>query len=172
MTHEGLPGNILQSAWATRAAAPTSVRAAMPSGLFVEGWAVYAEELMARSGFMVDAENRQSFRIVQLKMQLRTILNAIIDIGVHSRGMTEPQARRLLSTRGLQEDGEVAAKWRRSQLSYGQLSTYYLGYRGVADLVRDLGEQHKNWGQRQVHDAVLAHGSISPLRLRALTGLE
>lgn len=172
MTHEGLPGHLLQSAWANRAAAPTSVRAAMPSELFVEGWAVYAEELMARSGFMVDADHRQSFRVVQLKMQLRTILNTILDVGVHSQGMTEPQARRLLSHRGLQEEGEVSAKWRRAQLTYGQLSTYYLGYRGVADLVRDLGARHRSWGQRQVHDAVLAHGSISPLHLRALSGLE
>lgn len=172
MAHEGLPGHLLQSAWANRALAPTSVRAAMPNELFVEGWAVYAEELMARSGFMVDAEHRQSFRIVQLKMQLRTILNTILDVGVHSQGMTEPEARRLLSTRGLQEDGEISAKWRRARLTYGQLSTYYLGYRGVADLVRDLGVRHGSWDQRQVHDTVLAHGSVSPLHLRALTGLE
>jgi uncharacterized protein (DUF885 family) len=172
MVHEGLPGHLLQSAWASRAEAPTSVRAVMPSELFIEGWAVYAEEMMANSGYAVDSQRRQSFRIAQLKMQLRTILNAIIDVGVHAQGMTEPEARRLLSTRGFQQEGEVAGKWRRAQLTYGQLSTYYLGYRGVADLVRDLSEQHKGWGLRQVHDSVLAHGSVSPQNLRGLTGLE
>ena len=53
IVHEGIPGHLLQQTMARRATPPTKVRAAMPSGLFVEGWAVYAEELMARSGFVV-----------------------------------------------------------------------------------------------------------------------
>jgi uncharacterized protein (DUF885 family) len=172
MVHEGVPGHVLQQAYARRAPAPTAVRAAQPSALFIEGWAVYAEEMMAHRGFIVTGEQRPSLRIQQLKMQLRTIINTILDIRVHTRGMTEAEARRLMATRGFQEDGEIAGKWRRAQLTFGQLPTYYLGYLGVAGVVNDLDEHQGNWSLRQVHDAVLSHGSVPPSVLRMLVGLE
>ncbi len=172
MVHEGIPGHLLQTTMARRAPAPTSVRAALPSPLFSEGWAVYAEEMMARNGFVVDHRQRASFRISQLKMQARTILNTIIEIELHTTGLSQSDASRLLSSRGYQESGELAGKWRRAQLTYGQLPTYYLGYRAVAEIVRDLGAERAGWSQKQVHDAVLSHGSVSPRWLRPLIGLE
>ncbi|MCB0919680.1 MAG: DUF885 domain-containing protein [Actinobacteria bacterium] len=171
IVHEGIPGHLLQQTMARRATPPTKVRAAMPSGLFVEGWAVYAEELMARSGFVVSPEERASLRIQQLKMQLRTILNTLLDIGVHYDMMSEAEARRLLVTRGFQQEGEVVGKWRRAQLTYGQLGTYYLGYKSVAALVDELKENNPGWRQRRIHDTVLSQGSVSPQHLRGLVGL-
>lgn len=172
MVHEGLPGHALQLAVARDAPAPTDVRAAMPSGLFIEGWAVYAEELMAHRGFAANPDSRGEFHLQQLKMQLRSILNTILDIRVHTRGMTEAEARRLMATKGFQEDGEIAGKWDRARLTCGQLPTYYLGYRQVADIVDDLAERHSGWSVRQVHDAVLSHGSVPPDILRSLLGLD
>jgi uncharacterized protein (DUF885 family) len=172
MVHEGLPGHLLQTTMARRAPSPTSVRACLPSGLFMQGWAVYAEELMARSGFVVDQDQRGSFRIAQLKMQARTILNTIVEVELHTNRLTESDATRLLASRGYQEPGELAGKWRRAQLTYGQLPTYHLGYRAVAEIVQDLGNERGTWSQKQVHDTVLSHGSVSPQWLRPLLGLE
>ena len=45
--HEAMPGHFLQLAHARRYRGSTRVRALTGSGPFVEGWAVYAEELMA-----------------------------------------------------------------------------------------------------------------------------
>jgi len=50
------------------------VRAVVFSGTFVEGWATYAEQLMADAGY-----GGPEVRMQQLKMRLRMILNAIID---------------------------------------------------------------------------------------------
>ncbi len=172
MVHEAVPGHALQLARARTALAPTNVRAAMPSGLFIEGWAVYAEEMMAHRGFVVSDRQRGSLRLQQLKMQLRVILNTILDIRVHTRGMTEAETRRLLATKGFQEDGEIAGKWDRARLTTGQLAMYYLGYQGVASVVNDLDERHREWDIQQVHDAVLSHGSVSPHVLRSLVGLD
>lgn len=172
MVHEGVPGHALQLARAHDAPAPTAVRAAMPSGLFIEGWAMYCEDMMVRAGFAVPDEPRPTARLMQLKMRLRAILNTILDIRVHTRGMTEAEATRLLATKGYQEDGEIVGKWRRAQLTVGQLSTYYVGHHGVAQVVGDLAARHRDWDPRTVHDTVLSHGSVPPVVLRGLVGLE
>jgi uncharacterized protein (DUF885 family) len=52
------------------------------------------------------------------------------------------------------------------------LSTYYVGYRAVAQVIDDLDAQHRDWDLRAVHDAVLSHGSVPPHTLRSLVGLE
>src|SRR3712207_2384321 len=48
--HEALPGHALQLARSARYEGATRVRAAFPSGSFAEGWAVYAEEVVAAAG--------------------------------------------------------------------------------------------------------------------------
>ena len=58
------------------------MRAAFWSGSFVEGWAVYAEELMAEHGYPGEG-NPDAVRMQQLKMQLRMIINTILDVRVH-----------------------------------------------------------------------------------------
>ncbi|NUR57631.1 MAG: DUF885 domain-containing protein [Catenulispora sp.] len=167
MVHEAMPGHLLQLQHSQRFTAPTTVRAAMWSGSFVEGWAVYAEELMARHGYPGDADPA-AVRLQQLKMQLRMIINTILDGRVHGHGMTEQEAMALMMERGFQEEGEAAGKWRRALLSSAQLSTYYVGYTEVADLVRDLRAKHADWPERQLHDAVLGHGSPAVRYLREL----
>ena len=49
--HEAMPGHALQFMHANRHRGGTPVRAVWASGSFVEGWAVYAEELLARHGY-------------------------------------------------------------------------------------------------------------------------
>ncbi|NUP50725.1 MAG: DUF885 domain-containing protein [Catenulispora sp.] len=167
MVHEAMPGHLLQLQHSQRFQAPTTVRAAMWSGSFVEGWAVYAEEAMVRHGYP-GYGNPAGVRMQQLKMQLRMIINTILDGRVHGHGMTEDEAMTLMMERGFQEEGEAAGKWRRALLSSAQLSTYYVGYTEVADLVRDLRAAHPDWPEKRVHDMVLAHGSPAVRYLREL----
>jgi uncharacterized protein (DUF885 family) len=167
MVHEAMPGHLLQLQHSRRQQAPTPVRAALWSGSFVEGWAVYAEELMARYQYPGDGDPR-AVRMQQLKMQLRMIINTVLDGRVHCHGMTEDEAMALMTGRGYQEDGEAAGKWRRALLSSSQLSTYYVGYVEVSDLVRDLRADHPEWSERELHDAVLGHGSPAARYLREL----
>jgi uncharacterized protein (DUF885 family) len=161
MVHEAMPGHYLQLQHSRRFAGATRIRAALRSGSFIEGWAVYAEELMARHGYPGEGDPR-TLRLQQLKMQLRTTINAILDARVHTRGMTEAEAMALMTGRGFQEEGEAAGKWRRALLTSAQLSTYYVGYTEVSDLAADLAAAGHE--ERAVHDRMLAHGS-PPIRL-------
>jgi hypothetical protein len=158
--HEAMPGHFLQLAHARRYRGSTRARSLGFSGPFVEGWAVYAEELMARYGF-----GGVPVRLQQLKMQLRMSINAIIDQGVHCDGMTESEAMELMTGRGFQEEGEAAGKWRRALLTSTQLSTYFVGYTEVAGIAaaRPAGTTEQAW-----HDTMLAHGSPPPRHLRTL----
>ncbi len=171
--HEAMPGHVLQLDHSRRLQAPTAVRATFWSGPFVEGWAVYAEALMVDEGYDAGLGERAALaiRLQQLKMQLRMTINAILDVRVHTRGMTEAEGMRLMSVRGHQEEGEAVGKWRRSLLTSTQLSTYYVGYIAVNDLVRDLRASQPSRSLRQIHDAMLAHGSPPTRHLRTLLGL-
>jgi hypothetical protein len=161
--HEAMPGHFLQIAHSRRFRAATRVRSLGWSGPFVEGWAVYAEELMAGYGF-----GGLPVRVQQLKMQLRMSLNAIIDQLTHCEDMTEAEAMELMTGRGFQEEGEAAGKWRRALLTSTQLSTYFVGYTEMASIAaaRPFGATPKAW-----HDAMLAHGSPPPRHLRTLLGV-
>jgi uncharacterized protein (DUF885 family) len=162
--HEAMPGHALQLAHAAAFRGTTRVRSAFGSGPFVEGWAVYTEAVMAAAG-------DPALRMQQLKMQLRSTINAILDVRVHARGMTETEAMSLMLNRGHMEEGEAAGKWRRALLTSAQLATYYVGYHEVRRIVRDLKEQHPGDSDRVVHDAVLSHGSPPPRHLRTLLAL-
>jgi len=168
MVHEAMPGHYLQLQHAARfTGSDTAIRAAFWSGSFVEGWAVYAEEVMAGHEYPGDGDPR-TFRMQQLKMQLRMTINAILDASVHAHGMTEAEAMALMLDRGFQEEGEAAGKWRRAQLTSAQLSTYYVGYTEVADLARDLRAAQPGLAELRLHDTMLAHGSPPARLLRSL----
>jgi uncharacterized protein (DUF885 family) len=169
--HEAMPGHVQQLAHNSRYASDVNVRKALWSGSFVEGWAVYAEEVMADAGYRSDEGLADAARMQQLKMQLRMTINAILDARVHARGMTEQEAMALMMERGHQEEGEAAGKWRRVLLTSAQLSTYYVGYVEVADLARDLAAARPGATMRERHDEMLSHGSPAARHLRTLLAL-
>jgi uncharacterized protein (DUF885 family) len=165
--HEAMPGHYLQIAHSNEFEAPTLVRAVFWSGPFVEGWAMYAEEIMAEHGF-----GGPEVKMQQLKMRLRAVINAILDQKIHAAGMTEQEAMDLMMNEGFQELGEAAGKWRRALLTSTQLSTYFVGYSEIADLRRAYERQHgpiTDW--RAFHDRVLSFGSPSPRYVRESLGL-
>ena len=170
MVHEAMPGHYVQLQHSRRfTGSATAIRAALRSGSFVEGWAVYAELVMAERGYPGEGDPR-AVRMQQLKMQLRMIINAILDARVHGQGMTEAEAMALMTGRGYQEEGEAAGKWRRALLTSAQLSTYYVGYSEVADLAGELRAARPGQPDQAIHDRMLAHGSPPVRLLRPLTG--
>jgi hypothetical protein len=171
--HEAMPGHVLQLAHAAGLQTPTRVRRFGFSGVFVEGWAVYAEELMLDRGYSPPdtGKSAAAIRLQQLKMQARMAINTILDIRVHSMEMTEDEALRLMTFRGFQEEGEAVGKWRRALLTAGQLPTYFVGYKAVKSISDDLRVLHPDWSDRHIHDLMLSHGSPAPRHLRSLIGL-
>jgi uncharacterized protein (DUF885 family) len=169
-----MPGHALQLMHSNRHRASTPIRQIWPSGTFIEGWAVYAEELMADHGYRSDvsAQAGAALRLQQLKMQLRMTINAILDISFHCGDLDEAGALELMRRRGFQEQGEADGKWRRVQLTATQLCTYFVGYVETSQIARDLRHSRPDWSERKSHDAMLAHGSPPPRHLRTLLDLS
>jgi hypothetical protein len=160
--HEAMPGHFLQLAHSRRYRGSTRTRALCSSGPFAEGWATYAEEMMADAGY-----GGLPVRLQQLKMALRMSINALLDQHVHCDGMTEAEAMALMVDRGFQEEGEAAGKWRRAQLSSTQLSTYFVGY---AELKTIVSARPPEVTARDWHDRMLSYGTLPPRHLRTLMG--
>jgi uncharacterized protein (DUF885 family) len=154
--HEAMPGHMVQLAHARRFRGSTLVRQVLWNGPFVEGWAVHAERIMAESGL-----GGLAVRLQQLKMQLRTAINAILDVSVQAGDLDEDGALELMMTRGYQEESEARGKWRRACLTSAQLSTYFVGYSELGDLFAALGN-------RLDYDEILAHGCPPPSLLAGL----
>ena len=53
----------------------------LSSGVFIEGWAVYTEQMLADEGYM-NAD--PLMKLIALKWYLRGIANAIIDQAIHA----------------------------------------------------------------------------------------
>ena len=165
--HEAMPGHYLQLAHANRFKAPTMVRAIFGSGTFIEGWATYAEQLMAEHGY-----GGPEVKMQQSKMRLRLIINAIIDQKIHTAGMTEKEAMDMMMNEGFQEEGEAAGKWRRANLTSTQLSTYYVGNTEVNDIRKAY--EAKMGGTvdvKTMHDLMLSFGSPPSKYVKELMGL-
>ncbi|NNK39012.1 MAG: DUF885 domain-containing protein [Xanthomonadales bacterium] len=162
--HEAMPGHYLQLAHSGRY--PSTLRAVLQSGTFIEGWAVYAEQLMVNAGYN-DNDPRQ--KLIALKWLLRSVTNALMDQAIHVDGMTREEAMELMVEGGFQEEREAALKWVRAQLSFTQLSTYMVGYLEHIDLQAEVREA---WGDaytpRKYHDALLSFGSPPVRFARAL----
>ena len=163
--HEAMPGHYLQIIVANKVLTTTKIRHLIGSGTFIEGWATYAEQIMADAGF-----GGPETKMQQMKMRLRLIINAIIDHKIHAGNMTQQEALDLMMVEGFQEDGEAAGKWKRAQLSSTQLSTYYVGNLEINALAKDMKSKFGG-DAKSVHDRMLSFGSIATKYVRRLSDL-
>ena len=153
--HEAMPGHYVQIFHAN--SYPSVLRAVLSNGNFVEGWAVYAEHMMVEQGFKSDDP---LYRLTQLKVLLRTITNALIDQEIHCNGMSEAEMMTLLTKTAFQEESEARGKWRRAQLSFTQLSTYFVGYLEHIDARKAYeAKMGDKFNLKTYHDGILAFGS-------------
>ena len=165
--HEAMPGHYLQLAHANRFQAPTLVRAIFSSGTFIEGWAVYCEQMMAEQGY-----GGPEVKMEQLKMRLRVICNAILDQSIHAGNMSEREAMDLMEKEGFQQEGEAVAKWKRARLTSAQLSTYFVGVSEHLDLREAAKKKLGNeFNLKKYNDQVISFGSPPVKYVRELLGL-
>ena len=162
--HEAIPGHFLQLAHSNRY--PSLLRAVLSSGVFIEGWAVYTEQMLADEGYM---NSDPLMKLITLKWYLRGIANAIIDQAIHAGGMSEEEAMRLMTVTTFQEEREAAGKWIRAQLTSTQLSTYFVGYQEHRDLRQEVEKiRGDGFSLKKYHDQVISYGSPPVRFVRSL----
>jgi uncharacterized protein (DUF885 family) len=155
--HEGYPGHSVQLEYMNRS--PSLIRKVLQSGVYIEGWAVYTEQMMLDQGY---GGGDLALRLSQLKFYLRAVANTILDHKMHCSNLTDEQAMDFLVKDCFQSEGEARLKVIRAQQSSCQLSTYFTGrmahYRLRQQIERELGDRF-NLGR--YHEAVLEPGAVS-----------
>tara|TARA_B000000460_G_scaffold8929_1_gene6431 strand:- start:1319 stop:3076 length:1758 start_codon:yes stop_codon:yes gene_type:complete len=162
--HEAMPGHFVQLAHSNRY--PSTLRAVLSSGVFIEGWAVYVERVFLEEGFL---DHDPLMQLIILKWYLRAIANAIIDQKIHAGSMSYDEAMELMIEDTFQEEREAAAKWIRAQLTSAQLSTYFVGFLEHYSLREEVQKRRgAKFVLKDYHDEELSFGSPPVQFVRAL----
>ena len=158
--HEAMPGHYVQFEVADNLE-PKSRRALRNiygNVPYVEGWALYTQQMMSEEGFL---DNSVELRLTFYKQLLRSIANAILDIRLQSMGMTDQQALDLMIKDTFQEKEEATAKLQRAQLTSCQLPTYFVGLRGWLDTREEYKKRKGSaFVLSEFHDAALKESAV------------
>jgi uncharacterized protein (DUF885 family) len=167
--HEGYPGHHLQLTWSNRTSTKPRRLGAFLSSLFPEGWAFYCEELMERLGYI----DRPIQRLGRLSDQLWRAARIILDVSLHTGGMTVEEGIAFLVEQCQLEPANAAAEVYRYTASPTQPQSYLMGKLQILEIVEALKAARPDAGMRELHDTILAAGSLPPrLMRRALLGGE
>jgi uncharacterized protein (DUF885 family) len=154
--HEGIPGHFLQISIAN--ALPNEIRREHGDGVFIEGWALYTEEMLLRTGLypLGSAGHGQILRLSRYRAA-----RIGVDVNLHTgRFAFEEAVRYFMEAGGLdREAAEGEAAGAASEPS--QKITYMVG---KWQIMRLLGRYRDREGPRfrlgAFHDALLANGSL------------
>ncbi|MDB4944196.1 MAG: hypothetical protein JWP97_3730 [Labilithrix sp.] len=154
--HEAYPGHHLQLSFARLS--PSLVRKALGGAIFSEGWALYAEELMAELGYYTDEE-----RLMQLEWTLVRAARVIIDVGLHVSDMTFEQAVKLLTDDVHLERQLALSEVKRYTLSPTQPLSYLVGRQRIMELRAKYQQREgARFTLKRFHADVLSRGTVPP----------
>jgi Bacterial protein of unknown function (DUF885) len=158
--HEALPGHYTQFEHANnlRPSSRRVLRVLLGNGSYVEGWGEYGVKEMEDAGY---ANHDPRFVLMVQKIRLRVITNAILDISMQSRNMTDQEALDLMEKKAFQTEAEAQGKLRRAKLTAGQLITYYVGYHQWINLRNHIQEeQGSGFSLKRFNDTALDEGPL------------
>jgi uncharacterized protein (DUF885 family) len=162
--HEGIPGHHMQLSVQQQLKGLPQFRLHGGGGnftAFVEGWALYAEQLGKDIGFYQDPASDYG----RLSSELFRAVRLVVDTGIHSQGWTRDQVVAYFRANSNEDEPEIQSEtdryiaWPAQCLSYkiGQLKFRELRARAQ----KELGPQ---FDLRRFHDEMLSGGSM-PLDL-------
>lgn len=158
--HELIPGHYLQSKYAARH--PRKLRSIFADPVYVEGWGTFCERLLLDLGWGGPLP-----RLAHLKKQLENAARAIVDVRVHTQGMTRDEVLRFVKQDALQDDQFAANMWVRAITTAPQLTTYHLGFAQVNGLYQDVRAQRgAGFRLREFMDGMLELGPVPVARYR------
>jgi uncharacterized protein (DUF885 family) len=129
--HEIVPGHFVQLKLAAHQ--PHKARTLFADGVYVEGWGTFCERLLLDLGWGGPLD-----RLAHLKKQMENIARTVVNIRVHTHGMSREDVLRFVKEEALQDEQFAANMWVRTLTSAPQITFYYLGYRQIRGLYEDV----------------------------------
>jgi len=154
--HEGIPGHFLQLSIANHL--PDEIRRQHGDGIFVEGWALYGEEMLMRTGLYPNNSPGQG-QILRLSRYRAARIGA--DVNLHTGRWTFEQAvNYFMEAGGLDREsatGEAAG----AAANPTQKITYMVGKWQIMRLLgKYRDKQGANFRLGQFHDDLIKNGSL------------
>jgi len=154
--HEGIPGHFLQLSIANHLS--DEIRRQHEDGVFVEGWALYGEEMLMRTGLYPTNSAAQG-QILRLSRYRAARIG--VDVNLHTGRWTFEQAvKYFMEAGGLDREaaeGEAAG----AASSPTQKISYIIGKWQIMNLLgRYKDRQGENFRLGQFHDDLIKNGSL------------
>lgn len=159
--HEGIPGHHMQLSVAQQLTDLPKFRRHVGNSGYIEGWALYAEQLGKEVGFYQDPVSDYG----RLSSELFRAVRLVVDTGIHSEGWTRDQVVDFMRKSGAVDEPTIQSETDRYIAWPAQALAYKLGQLKFRELreraKRELGA---NFDIRSFHDEMLS-GGVLPLDL-------
>ena len=159
--HEGIPGHHMQLSVAQQLTGLPKFRQHDGNSGYVEGWALYAEQLGKEVGFYQDPVSDYG----RLSSELFRAVRLVVDTGIHSKGWTRDQVVDFMRKSGAVDEPTIQAETDRYIAWPAQALSYKLGQLEFREL-RERARQKlgPKFDLRSFHDEML-NGGVLPLDL-------
>jgi uncharacterized protein (DUF885 family) len=159
--HEGIPGHHMQLSVAQQLTGLPKFRQHNGNSGYIEGWALYAEQLGKEVGFYQDPVSDYG----RLSSELFRAVRLVVDTGIHSQGWTRDQVVEFMRKSGAVDEPTIQAETDRYIAWPAQALSYKLGQLKFREL-RDRAQQElgAKFDIRLFHDEML-NGGVLPLDL-------
>jgi uncharacterized protein (DUF885 family) len=159
--HEGIPGHHMQLSVAQQLVGLPKFRQHSQNSGYIEGWALYAEQLGKEVGFYQDPVSDYG----RLSSELFRAVRLVVDTGLHSQGWSRDQVVAFFRQSAAVDEPTIQAETDRYISWPAQALSYKLGqlkFRELRDRAqRELGPK---FDIRSFHDEMLS-GGVLPLDL-------
>jgi len=156
--HEGVPGHHMQlSVQQQLQGLPKFRRHGLGFNAFIEGWALYAEQLGKEVGFYQDPASDYG----RLSSELFRAVRLVVDTGIHSKGWSRDQVVDFFRKSGAVDEPTIQSETDRYISWPAQALSYKLGQLKFREL-RDRAQKElgPKFDIRKFHDAMLDGGTL------------
>jgi hypothetical protein len=166
--HEGYPGHFLNFLHSNRS--KSKFGQVFVGYAYAEGWAHYTEEMMYDAGL---GAGDPELHLGQLQEALLRNVRFLSAIGLHTKGMTVEESKKMFIEQGLQDEGGAE-----QQANRGTFDPAYLNYTMGKLMIKKLREDwtasrggRSAW--KQFHDTFLSYGGPPiPMVRKAMMGKD
>jgi uncharacterized protein (DUF885 family) len=159
--HEGIPGHHMQLSVAQQLVGLPKFRQHSQNSGYIEGWALYAEQLGKEVGFYQDPVSDYG----RLASELFRAVRLVVDTGLHSQAWTRDQVVAFFRQSGAIDEPSIQSETDRYISWPAQALSYKLGQLKFRELrARAEKELGPKFDLRSFHDEMLS-GGVLPLDL-------
>ncbi len=155
--HEAVPGHHFQIAIQQELEGVPMFRKFAPFTAYVEGWALYSEQIAWELGF----QNNPLDNLGRLQAELFRAVRLVVDTGIHAKKWNREYAIEYMKNNTGMAESDVVSEIERYIVMPGQATAYKVGMIKILELREkaksELGDQ---FDLRDFHDAILKNGAL------------